>query len=77
LGLRAVLFPLDFFYWKMSQSRGYDPDTDTWTIEGVCYSANALRDIPHAEGEVYRVTRNGRVVVFERIIEANQDKRLI
>ena len=27
--LRAILYPLDFFYWKMSDRRGYQWESDT------------------------------------------------
>jgi len=30
--LYAILFPLDFFYWKYSKAVGYDMTTDRWTI---------------------------------------------
>ena len=36
---RAILFPLDTFYWKMQRSRGYQPERDSWIIEGVEYPA--------------------------------------
>lgn len=39
---RALLFPLDFFYWRMEKTRGYDIETDTWRINGVEYSGNSL-----------------------------------
>ena len=44
LTVRAVLYPLDFFYWRMCQSRGYQWQSDTWLIEGVTYTGTA-RDL--------------------------------
>ena len=35
LTARAVLFPLDFLFWRMSQTRGYQWQNDTWLIDGV------------------------------------------
>lgn len=67
ISVRATLFPLDFFYWRMSKSRGYQTDTDTWLIEGVAYSGAALRWLAKAQGEIYRVTRTGETVTLESI----------
>lgn len=70
LVLLAVLFPLDFFYWRMSKTRGYQYQSDTWLIEGVVYSGVALRQLAKAQGEIYRVTRTGKTVHLERIERA-------
>lgn len=70
LMVRAVLFPLDFFYWRMSKARGYQWQSDTWIIEGVTYSGEALRRLAKAQGEIYRVTRLGETVVLERVRNA-------
>lgn len=64
---RVVLYPLDFFYWRMSQTRGYQWQTDTWLIEGVAYSAQALRWMAKAQGEIYRIRRTGDTVTLERV----------
>jgi hypothetical protein len=65
LVIRSVLFPLDFFFWRMSKTRGYQWQTDTWLIEGVTYSAEALRCLSEAQGEIYRVNRIGKTVTLE------------
>jgi hypothetical protein len=67
LTARAVLYPLDFFYWRMSQTRGYQWQNDTWLIEGVTYSGVALRYLAAAHGETYRVTRTGETVTLEQV----------
>jgi len=67
LSVRAALFPLDFFYWRMGKARGYQWGTDTWLIEGVTYSGTALRYLAAAQGEIYRITRTGKVVTLERV----------
>ena len=67
LTVRCVLYPLDFFYWRMSQTRGYQWQTDTWLIGGVTYSAESLRRMAKAQGETYRVTRFGETVTLERL----------
>lgn len=51
----------------MSQTRGYQCESDTWRIEGVTYSAVAMRWLAKAQGETYRVTRTGETVTFERV----------
>jgi hypothetical protein len=66
LTMRAMLFPLDFFYRRMSRTRGYQWENDTWLIEGVTYSGAALRWLSKAQGETYRVTRTGETVTLER-----------
>jgi len=67
LAVRAVLYPLDFLFWRMSRTRGYQCENDTWLIEGVTYSAKALRWMARAQGEVYRVTRTGETVTLEKV----------
>ena len=67
LALRALLYPLDYFYWKMSKTRGYQIESDTWIIHGVRYTGAALVALSKAQGEVFRITRIGECVTFERL----------
>lgn len=67
LVLRAILYPLDFFYWKMSKTRGYQWESNTWTIGGVRYSDAALRAFASAQGETFRITRSGDCITVERV----------
>jgi hypothetical protein len=70
LSVRAVLYPLEFFYWRMSQQTGYQWQNDTWLINGVTYSGESLRWMAKAQGETYRVTRTGETVTLERVHNA-------
>jgi len=76
LAIRAVLFPLDFFYWRMSLTRGYQWQSDTWLIEGVTYSGRALRIFAKAQGQTYLVTRSGSVVTLERVCQENDTRNV-
>lgn len=68
LAVRAVLFPLDFIYWNMSKTRGYQADRDIWLIYGVAYSGASLMLLATAaQGETYRVSRTGETVTLERV----------
>jgi len=67
MAVRAVLYPIDFFYWRAGTSRGYQWDSDTWLIEGVRYSGQSLRWMAKAQGETYRITRTGETVTLERV----------
>ena len=67
LVIRAILYPLDFFFWKMSNSRGYQWQSNTWNIHGVKYTDEALRDLAKSQGETYRITRVGEYVTLERL----------
>lgn len=67
LVIRAILYPLDFFYWHMGKTRGYQLESDTWNIYGVCYTGEALRALADAQGEAYRITRTGECVTLERL----------
>ena len=67
LAVRAILYPLDFFYWRMGETRGYQWESDTWIIEGVRYSACSMRHLARADGEIYRVTRIGDNLKLERL----------
>ena len=70
LAVRAVMYPLDFFYWRMSKATGYQWQNDTWLIEGVTYSGSALRWLSEAQGETCRVTRTGKTVTLEIVHNA-------
>jgi hypothetical protein len=65
--IRAIIFPLDFIYWRMSKSRGYQWKNDTWIINGVRYSGKALYWMSVAQGETYRIRRDGKTVTFEQV----------
>lgn len=67
LTVQALLYPLDFLFWRMSKTHGYCWETDTWNIWGVTYSSNALHLLAKAQGETYRVTRTGETVTLERV----------
>jgi hypothetical protein len=67
LTVRAALYPLEFFYWSMSQQAGYQWQNDTWLINGVTYSGEAMRWLAKAQGETYRVSRTGETVTLERV----------
>jgi hypothetical protein len=73
LTVRAILYPLDFFYWRMSRATGYQFETDTWIIEGVTWSASALRFLAHADGDIIRVTRIGQSVHVVVIVRTHKD----
>ncbi len=53
--LKAVLYPLRFFYWRMGQDWGYQYERDAWRIDGVDFSRRMLSMLGHADGEVYRI----------------------
>ena len=67
VAIRWVLFPLDSAYWTMSRTRGYQWQSDTWLIEGVQYTGAAMRLLANADGETYRITRDGGAVMLERV----------
>lgn len=67
LMVMGALFPLQFFYWRISNTTGYQWQTDTWKIDGATYSGRALWLLSKAQGEVYRVTRTGETVTLERL----------
>lgn len=67
VAVRALLYPLDFFYWRMSERCGYQWRTDTWLIGGVSYSAEGLRSLARAEGKTLRVVKVDETVTLELI----------
>ena len=72
LATRAILFPLDFFYWQFSRAVGYQWESDTWLIEGIRYSGRMLRLLSKSQGELYLVTRIGEIVTIERVNNAGE-----
>jgi hypothetical protein len=67
LAVRAILYPLDFFYWRMSRTTGYDPMCDVWKIEGVSYTGAAMRALAESDGEIYKFKRTGDTLTVERV----------
>jgi hypothetical protein len=67
LVIRAILSPLDTFYWLYGSRNGYNPQYDEWRIHGVRYTGAALRALAEAQGETYRITRTGECVTLERL----------
>jgi len=67
LTLRWLLFPLDSAYWALDRTRGYQMRDDVWLIEGLRYTGAAMRMLADANGEVYRVTRDGDTVSLRRV----------
>jgi hypothetical protein len=65
-----MLYPVDFLFWRLSKTRGYQPESDTWLIGGLRYSSRALDLLAQAQGETYRVTRSGDTVIFEKVPHA-------
>ncbi len=65
--VRAILYPLDTFYWRYGSKHGYNPQYDEWRIHGVRYTGAALRALAEAQGETYRITRAGERVTLERV----------
>lgn len=55
--IRAVVFPLEFLAWRLGQMAGYQFDTDTWRINGACFSADGLARLARADGGLYIVSR--------------------
>ncbi len=76
--LRGILFPIDSLYWKLSKTRGYQWENDTWIIDGVAYSGDSLRKLSQAHNEIYQVSRVGNIIVFKRVynLSANNPKIL-
>jgi hypothetical protein len=67
LAVRAVLYPIQFLRWRANLSEGYQPSSDTWMINGVRYSARMFHYIAEAQGETFRITRDGETVSLERL----------
>jgi len=63
----ASLFPLDFAAYKLSTSRGYQPYTDVWLINGVQYSGQMMRQLAKSDGKIFKVKRVGTVLKVEEL----------
>ena len=66
--VRAVLFPLQAFYWRMSGHTGYRFEDDTWLIHGIRFSSESLLQLSTQNGTLLRVVnRDGELVTIERV----------
>lgn len=65
LAVRAILYPLDFFYWKLDRLRGYQADKDSLIVEGLEYPVEIFRELRRSRGGVYeiKVDKEGRVIL--------------
>jgi hypothetical protein len=62
----ALLWPLDFLFWHLSKTRGYQFWDDTWLIHGTRWSSASLRYLSRADGKLLKVTRrDGDLVTIE------------
>ena len=67
LTVSAILYPINFAYWKLSKSRGYNPEYDYWLIEGVKYSSRSLKMLSKSGGRAFKVTRSNDIIIFQEI----------
>ena len=66
--VRAVLFPLQAFYWRMSDRTGYRWEDDTWLIHGIRFASESLRHLSTQDGALLRVVSvDGERVTIERV----------
>ncbi len=65
LVVRAILYPLNTFYWQMSKSRGYDWLTNNWNVDGVKWSGVALRHMASAQGVIFKITTTNGITTIE------------
>ena len=65
--LRAVLYPIDSLYWRLSKTRGYQINCDAWLIFGVYFRSRDLKRLTESKGELFRITSFGDTIVFERV----------
>ncbi len=67
LTIRAILFPLDSLFWKISKRTGYQWQSDCWIINGIKYSSKALNTLAKSNGELYRFNRSGDTITVEMV----------
>lgn len=68
VAIRAVLFPLSFFYWRLSKHNGYQYETDSWLIHGVRYSGDFFRTFSLPSGDrVFRFARENETIIIEQV----------
>ena len=65
--IRALLSPLDFFYWYMNRNNGYQWETDIWLINGIKYSNQALKRIADSKGKTFTIYNQNDVLLFKEI----------
>jgi hypothetical protein len=68
--VRAALYPIEFLQWRIGKWHGWQYESDTYRIYGVTYSMAGLRALSEADGELYRITRRGEVVIVEQVHNA-------
>ena len=68
--IRVILHPINTLFWMVCRyglQVRYNPLCDEWNIYGVRYSGSVLRVLSMAEGGVYKITRDGDVVIFMHV----------
>lgn len=74
LTIKAILFPLQFFYWKMGRYTGYQWEADAWLIDGIMFSSAFFKAIANADGETLRIKRDGDSVALERVADEQHQR---
>lgn len=65
--IRALLFPIDFFFWRVGKSRGYQWESEMWLIGGHRWSGEFFHVLSNSNGGVYRIWMDGNRVMFQRL----------
>ena len=68
--IRAILFPIGFFYYYFNKHNGYDVCTDIWNINKMKFSNEFFvdlytmaSDVPH----IFELTKENNIVRLKKI----------
>ena len=67
---RSILFPIDALRALLLANHPYKPIYNEWVINGVRYSARSLMMLAEANGEIFRIRREGDRLWFESLEQA-------
>lgn len=77
LAVHAVLYPINFFYWRVSATRGYQWQSDSWRIHGARFDDKDFYRLAKLRSPVHcLVTVEDGTVQFTVVKDSRLTERL-
>ncbi len=68
--VRWILFPLQTTRWYLEKREGYQIMYNTWIINDILISNEALYELSKSKGELYKIELQGKYLSIERVSHA-------
>ena len=63
----AILFPLKYFYYRISKGEGYQVESDTWKIHGYTFSSEFFIHLAYGGDDSFKiVSRDNGIITVKK-----------